>query len=53
MVHKRRINDEEYNMNRVEEQRMLDEILDKINRSGYESLSSKDKETLHRLSQKK
>ncbi len=53
VVHKRRINDEEYNMNRVEEQRMLDEILDKINRSGYESLSSKDKETLHRLSQKK
>ncbi len=53
VVHKRGISDEEYNYNRKDEQKMLDEILDKINRSGYESLSSKDKEILHRLSQKK
>ncbi len=53
VIHKRSLNDEEYNYNKADEQRMLDEILDKINRSGYDSLSVKDKETLQRLSQKK
>ena len=53
VVHKQKLNDEDYNYNKKQEQLILDEILDKINRSGYESLSSKDKETLHRLSKKK
>jgi hypothetical protein len=53
VVHKKAASDEAYNKSKADEQRMLDEILDKINRSGYESLSKKDKENLHRLSQKK
>lgn len=53
VVHKKAVSDDVYNATKADEQRMLDEILDKINRSGYESLSKRDKENLHRLSQKK
>jgi hypothetical protein len=32
---------------------MIDELLDKISKSGYDSLSKKEKELLFKLSQKK
>lgn len=54
VVHTRKTrSDYEYNEYRYEEEKTLDELLDKINRSGYESLSRKEKETLHILSKKK
>jgi membrane associated rhomboid family serine protease len=45
--------DEEYNNIRYNEESTLNGLLDKINRSGYESLSKKEKETLHILSKRK
>ncbi|HAF29304.1 MAG TPA: rhomboid family intramembrane serine protease [Bacteroidales bacterium] len=38
--------DIEYNKSKVETQKKIDEILDKIAKSGYDSLSKKEKETL-------
>ena len=38
--------DEEYNLNSKLEQERIDEILDKISKSGYESLTKKEKEFL-------
>jgi len=35
------------------DEKTLDEILDKINKSGYESLTSKEKETLQKIASKK
>ena len=35
------------------DEKTLDEILDKINRSGYESLSNREKETLQKIASKK
>ncbi len=35
------------------DEKTLDEILDKINKSGYESLSKKEKETLQKIASKK
>ncbi|MBC7865421.1 MAG: rhomboid family intramembrane serine protease [Bacteroidia bacterium] len=52
VVHKRGVSDYEYNEMRHEKEKTLDELLDKINKSGYESLSKKEKETLHVLSKK-
>lgn len=42
--------DIDYNAQRVEEQKKIDEILDKISKSGYESLTKKEKELLFRQS---
>ena len=43
-----------HQQNRQEpEEKTLDEILDKINRSGYESLSKKEKETLQKIASRK
>jgi membrane associated rhomboid family serine protease len=50
LVHSTRLSDEEYNYNRNQKEKTLDELLEKIHKSGYDSLSKKDKETLHRLS---
>lgn len=50
VVHSSRMRDEDYNYNRNQKEKTLDELLEKIHKSGYESLSKKDKETLHRLS---
>jgi membrane associated rhomboid family serine protease len=50
LVHSTRMSDEEYNYNRNQKEKTLDELLEKIHKSGYDSLSKKDKETLHRLS---
>jgi membrane associated rhomboid family serine protease len=53
VVHKRHVSDEEYNQMKVVNQRQVDEILDKISKSGYESLSKSEKEILFRASNKK
>lgn len=45
----RYISDEDYNMKKAEMQKEIDKILDKIARSGYESLTKKEKETLFRM----
>lgn len=50
VVHKARMTYEDYNYNKNIQEKTLDELLDKINKSGYDSLSQKDKETLHKLS---
>lgn len=42
----RPISDDEYNRRRAANQKRIDEILDKISKSGYESLSKEEKETL-------
>ncbi len=44
--------DMEYNARRAAEQRAIDHILDKIAKSGYESLSKEEKETLFKSSKK-
>lgn len=46
----RPLTDEEYNKIRVEKQTQIDEILDKISRSGYSSLSAQEKEYLFKSS---
>jgi membrane associated rhomboid family serine protease len=48
----RPLNDDQYNMKRVENQKRMDKILDKISRSGYDSLTSEEKEILFKLSNK-
>jgi membrane associated rhomboid family serine protease len=52
VVHKRAVSDEEYNYNKKQEQERIDHILDKINRSSYDSLTKEEKEFLHRASRK-
>ena len=44
--------DEDYNLNKKKEQARIDEILDKISKSGYDSLSKKDKDFLFKQSTK-
>jgi membrane associated rhomboid family serine protease len=44
--------DEEFNVEKKKRQRRVDEILDKIGRSGYDSLSKEEKDFLFRNSQK-
>lgn len=50
---KRPLKDEEYNEQRVEKQKSIDHILDKINKSGYENLTKEEKELLFKASNKK
>ena len=50
LVHKSEKNKGLGNLTQIEKQKILNEILDKINKSGYDSLSGKDKEILHELS---
>ncbi|HSG67719.1 MAG TPA: rhomboid family intramembrane serine protease, partial [Bacteroidales bacterium] len=45
--------DDEYNRQRVEKQKKIDSILDKISRSGYDSLSKEEKEILFNNSNKR
>ena len=49
---KSKLTDEEYNQNRVINQKQVDAILDKISKSGYESLSKSEKDILFRASKK-
>lgn len=44
--------DYEYKMQKKERQKRIDDILDKISKSGYESLSKEEKELLFRVSNK-
>lgn len=53
VVYKRAISDEEYNQKKVINQKQVDAILDKISRSGYESLSKTEKDILFKASTKK
>jgi len=48
-----RFSDSDWNMSRAERQRRVDEILDKINRSGYDSLTKEEKNLLFELSKDK
>jgi membrane associated rhomboid family serine protease len=50
---KRSVSDEEYNAGKVATQRKVDAILDKISKSGYESLTKEEKETLFKISNDK
>ena len=48
----RPVTDEEYNARRADNQRRIDEILEKISRGGYESLTKEEKEFLFHSSRK-
>lgn len=48
----RPMTDDEYNARRAENQKKIDEILEKISRGGYESLTREEKELLFRSSRK-
>ena len=48
-----RFSDAEYNEKRLNEEQLMNELLDKISKSGYDSLTKKEKEILFKLSQKK
>ena len=52
VAYKRRVSDEEYNYNKKITQQQVDSILDKISKSGYESLSKAEKEILFKASKK-
>ncbi|MDF2438499.1 MAG: rhomboid family protease GlpG [Bacteroidota bacterium] len=53
VVYKRSVSDEEYNYQKNINQRQIDAILDKISKSGYESLSKAEKDILFKASNKK
>lgn len=53
VAYKRKVSDEDYNYNKKVEQDQIDAILDKISKSGYESLSKTEKEILFKASGKK
>jgi len=53
VAYKRGTSDEAYNYNKKIEQEIVDKILDKISKSGYESLSKSEKEILFKASGKK
>ena len=44
--------DEDYNLQKKQNQARIDEILDKISRSGYDALSKEEKDLLFRTSNK-
>lgn len=52
VAYKRGVSDETYNYNKKVTQEQIDIILDKISRSGYESLSKAEKEILFKASNK-
>ena len=45
-------NDFEYNRQKAEKQQLIDDILDKISKSGYESLTKEEKELLFKVSKR-
>lgn len=53
VAYKRAVSDEEYNYSKKITQEQIDGILDKISKSGYESLSKAEKEILFKASNKK
>jgi len=52
VAYKRGVSDEEYNYNKKASQEQIDIILDKISKSGYESLNKSEKEILFKASKK-
>ncbi len=50
--YKRSSDDIEYNKQKAEEQKEIDEILDKISKAGYDSLSAREKELLFKMRDK-
>ncbi len=48
----RPVDDDEYNKQRVEHQQRIDHILDKISKSGYDSLTREEKELLFKMGNK-
>lgn len=46
------VSDEEFNYNKAQQQKRIDKILDKISKSGYDSLSKEEKELLFNTSKK-
>ncbi|OFY87973.1 MAG: hypothetical protein A3K10_07710 [Bacteroidetes bacterium RIFCSPLOWO2_12_FULL_31_6] len=48
--HKRPIPDDVYNAIKLNKQKLIDEILDKISKSGYDSLTKQEKELLFKMS---
>lgn len=50
---KRSVSDENYNYHKKYDQKQIDSILDKISKSGYESLSKAEKEILFKTSNRK
>lgn len=53
VTHKRSSNDFEYKAQKVEQQKEIDVILDKISKAGYDSLSAREKELLFKMKDKK
>lgn len=53
VTYKRPVSDYEYKKKKAEEQKEIDQILDKISRGGYDSLTEKEKELLFKMSDKK
>ncbi|MCK4750691.1 MAG: rhomboid family intramembrane serine protease [Bacteroidales bacterium] len=53
VTHKRSANDIEYKQQKAYEQKEVDEILDKISKGGYESLTAREKELLFKMKDKK
>ena len=53
VTYKRPADDLEYNKQKADEQKEIDRILDKISKGGYDSLTSKEKELLFKMSGKK
>jgi len=52
VTHRKTATDLDYNTRKVDEQKEVDQILDKIAKSGYSSLSAREKEILFRQSKK-
>jgi membrane associated rhomboid family serine protease len=52
VAYSRGVSDEEYNYNKKKEQEYIDSILDKISKSGYESLTKNEKDVLFKASKK-
>jgi len=52
-INKKPYSDDEYNRNRADKQEQIDKILEKISRSGYESLTKKEKALLFDAGNKK
>jgi membrane associated rhomboid family serine protease len=53
VTHKKVANEFEYNRIKVEHQKRINQILDKISKGGYDSLTKEEKEALFKESQKK
>ncbi len=49
----RPVSDEDYNKNKVEQQRRIDEILEKISKGGYDCLTREEKELLFKASNRR